>query len=136
MDLEIRQREKDGVVILDLKGRLVVGEAQGLLREKITGLFADGRKNVVLNLEAVDYIDSTGLGTMVICYTSAKKAGGMLKLLNLSRRNVELLVLTKLTTVFEVFNDEQAAVNSFYPNREIKRFDILSFLQQQEKSGE
>ncbi|MCZ2150035.1 MAG: STAS domain-containing protein [Bryobacterales bacterium] len=136
MDLEIRQREKDGVVLLDLKGRLVVGEAQGQLREKISELFAAGHKNVVLNLAGVDYIDSTGLGTMVICYTSAKKAGGMVKLLNLSRRNVELLVLTKLATVFEVFNDEQAAVNSFYPNREIKRFDILTFLQQQEKSGE
>ena len=87
---------------------------------------------MILNMAGVDYIDSTGLGGMVISYTSLKKAGGALKLLNLNRRNIELLVLTKLTTVFELFDDEQDAVNSFFPNREIKRFDILSFVRQQE----
>jgi len=68
----------------------------------------------------------------VIGYTTLKKAGGALKVTNLSRRNIELLVLTKLSTVFEVFNDEQDAVNSFFPNREIRKFDILSFVQQNE----
>ena len=70
--------------------------------------------------------------TMVICFTSVHKVGGALKLLNLSRRNIELLVLTKLTTVFELFGDEQDAVNSFFPDREIRKFDILSFVQQQD----
>ena len=67
----------------------------------------------------MDYIDSTGLGGLVISYTTLKKAGGALKVLNLSKRNIELLILTKLSTVFEVFDDEQDAVNSFFPNREI-----------------
>ena len=82
----------------------------------------------------MDYIDSTGLGGLVISYTTLKKAGGALKILNLSKRNVELLILTKLTTVFELFMDEQDAVNSFFPNRQIRKFDILSFVQQEKPS--
>lgn len=137
MDLSFDQREKEGIVILGLSGRLVAGEPMSALREKVTALLAEGKPRIIFDLKDVDYIDSSGLGSMVICYTSAKKQGGALKLLNLNRRNVELLVLTKLTTVFELFNDEQQAVNSFFPSREIKRFDILTFLQQQkEQSGE
>jgi anti-sigma B factor antagonist len=134
MSLDIQQREREGIVLLDLKGRLVVGEPIGSLRERIRELSETGRNNVILNLEGVDYIDSTGLGGLVISYTTLKKAGGALKVLNLSRRNIELLVLTKLSTVFEVFNDEQDAVNSFFPNREIRKFDILSFVQQQNET--
>ena len=134
INLEIHKREKEGVTILDLKGRLVVGEPSGRLREKIVEEAANGGRKVVLNLEGVEYIDSTGLGSMVICYTSLQKAGGTLKLLKLNRRNIELLVLTKLSTVFEVFGDEQDAINSFFPEREIKHFDILSFVQQQKES--
>jgi anti-sigma B factor antagonist len=133
MSLAIAQRTIEGITILDLKGRLIVGEAVTVLREKVRELAASGSTNVILNLEGVDYIDSTGLGTLVICFTSLQKAGGALKILHLSKRNIELLVLTKLSTVFEVFNDEQDAVNSFFPNREIKRFDILSFVQEQQQ---
>jgi anti-sigma B factor antagonist len=136
MPLEIRQRENEGIMILDLKGRLTAGESVPKLRETIRSLLDSGRKNILLNMKGVDYIDSTGLGSMVICYTSAKKEGGAVKLLDLSRRNIELLVLTKLTTVFEIFNEERDAINSFFPAREIKRFDILSFLQEQEESGD
>lgn len=132
MSLEIRETEREGVVILALKGRLTVGEASSL-REKITEVQAKGRHQIILDLNGVDYIDSTGLGSMVICFTSVKKAGGMLKLLNLNKRNIELLLLTKLHTIFEVFSDETDAVNSFFPGREIKRFDILSFVQAQQK---
>jgi anti-sigma B factor antagonist len=131
MPLEIEQREREGIVILDLNGRLVVGEPTAALREKIRELSSAGSANILLNLAEVDYIDSTGLGGLVISFTSLKKAGGALKLLNVSRRNIELLILTKLTTVFEIFDDEQDAVNSFFPNREIKRFDILKFVQEQ-----
>jgi anti-sigma B factor antagonist len=136
MPLDIRQRENEGIMILDLKGRLTAGESVPKLRETIRSLLDSGRKNILLNMKGVDYIDSTGLGSMVICYTSAKKEGGAVKLLDLSRRNIELLVLTKLTTVFEIFNEERDAINSFFPAREIKRFDILSFLQEQEESGD
>jgi anti-sigma B factor antagonist len=132
--LDIQKREKEGITILDLKGRLVVGEPSVRLREKLTAEMAAGIRRVILNLEHVEYIDSTGLGSMVICFTGVQKAGGTLKLMKLNRRNVELLVLTKLSTVFEVFAEEQDAVNSFFPEREIKRFDILSFVQQQKEN--
>jgi anti-sigma B factor antagonist len=134
MNLDITKREKEGVTILDLKGRLVVGEPSVRLREKLAEQTTQGVRKVILNLNGVEYIDSTGLGSMVICYTSLQKAGGTMKLLNLTRRNIELLVLTKLSTVFEVFVSEQDAVNSFFPEREIKHFDILSFVQQQKEN--
>jgi anti-sigma B factor antagonist len=134
MALIIREREIEGVRVLDLKGRLTAGDEVALLREKLKAETAAGQKMVVLNLQDVDYIDSTGLGSLVICYTSLQKAGGTLKLGNLNRRNIELLVLTKLTTVFEIFNDEQDAVNSFFPGRHIRKFDILTFLQSQRES--
>jgi anti-sigma B factor antagonist len=95
---------------------------------------ADGHNKVILNLKHVDYIDSTGLGSMVICFTRLQKAGGAMKLVNLNRRNIELLLLTKLSTVMQIFGDEQEAVNSFFPEREIKHFDILNFIQQQKES--
>jgi anti-sigma B factor antagonist len=132
MSLEIRETEREGVTILALKGRLTVGEASSV-REKVIELLPLGHKNVIFDLGNVDYIDSTGLGSMVICYTTIKKAGGTLKLLSLNKRNIELLLLTKLHTIFEVFSDEQDAVNSFFPDREIKRFDILSFVQQNQE---
>ena len=131
MALDITESVREEVAILTLKGRLTLGESN-LIRERVTQLAAAGRFKVVVDLAGVDYIDSTGLGILVICFTSLKKQGGALKLVNPNKRNVELLLLTKLHTVFEVFNEVQDAVNSFFPDRQIKRFDILSFVQQQE----
>lgn len=131
MHLEIHQRDREGIVLLDLKGRLIAGEEVGLFRtafEKIA-LIADPK--IILNLRGVDHIDSLGLGTMVMCYTRLQKVGGVTKLSQLNRRHLELLLLTKIDTIFEVFDDETEAVNSFFPEREIRRFDILSFVQQQ-----
>jgi len=136
MSLEIEQTEREGITILNLDGRLIVGEPVTMLRAKITRLSAAGANNVVLNLAKVDYIDSTGLGGMVIGFTMLKKAGGALKLAAMNRRNLELLVLTKLSGIFETYEDEQTAVNSFFPGREIKKFDILSFVQGQEDGSE
>jgi anti-sigma B factor antagonist len=135
MSLEIRETDREGIAILAMKGRLTVGEAS-LIRERVNDLLTKGKNNVIFDLGGVDYIDSTGLGSMVICFTTLKKAGGALKLLSLNKRNIELLLLTKLHTIFEVFSDEQDAVNSFFPDRDIKRFDILTFVQQnQEEEG-
>ncbi len=131
MSLEIQQREREGIIILDLDGRITVGEEASRLRELLRELAAAGKTRVILNLEKVDYIDSTGLGALVVGYTSLRKAGGVLKLANLSRRNIELLIFTKLETVFEIFDSELDAVNSFFPGRTVRRFDILSFVQQQ-----
>jgi anti-sigma B factor antagonist len=134
MSLEIRETEREGIAILHLKGRLTVGEASSI-RDNVNAALAAGHKNVIFDLGGVDYIDSTGLGSMVICYTTIKKNGGALKLVNPNKRNIELLLLTKLHTIFEVYSEEQDAVNSFFPDREIKRFDILTFVQQSEKDA-
>ena len=133
MALDIQQREHEGIAVLDLKGRITVGPEATALREKVAELTGAGVKSLVLNLKQVDYIDSTGLGALVMVATSLRKSGGTVKLLNLNRRNIELLVMTKLATVFEIFNDEQDAVNSFYPDRKIQTFDILNFVQQMKK---
>ena len=133
MALEIHQKEHEGVTILDMKGRVTVGPEATALREAVAAVIAAGLRNLVLNLEQVDFIDSTGLGALVMCSTSMRKAGGTVKLLNLTRRNIELLVMTKLATVFETFTDEQDAVNSFFPDRKLKQFDILSFVQELKK---
>jgi anti-sigma B factor antagonist len=131
--MEFTEREKEGIRIIDLEGKLTVGGGSEPVRSRLKELAEKGVKNVILNLAGVDYIDSTGLGMLVVCFTTFRKAGGALKLLNLSRRNIELLLLTKLETVFEIFDDEQDAVNSFFPNRQVKKFDILAFIQQQER---
>lgn len=136
MALEIHKREREGITIFDLKGRITVGPEATALRENVSEATAAGAKNFVINLAGVDYIDSTGLGALVICATSLRKNDGNVKLLNLNRRNIELLVMTKLATVFEIFTDEQDAVNSYYPDRKIKTFDILSFVQEMKKGEE
>jgi len=132
--MDITRREREGVTILDLKGRLAVGAPCTQLRESVNEQIAQGHKQIILNLQQIDYIDSTGLGSMVICFTSLQKMGGGLKLVNLNRRNLELMLLTKLSTIFQIFAEEQESVNSFFPEREIKHFDILSFVQQNKDS--
>jgi anti-sigma B factor antagonist len=129
MPLEIHEREREGIVILELSGRITVGPEASSLRERCGELAAAGKVNLVLELSRVDFIDSTGLGALVMCATSLRKAGGNVKLVNLNRRNIELLVMTKLATVFEIFTDEQDAISSYYPDRKIKTFDILDFVQ-------
>ena len=135
MALEIHQREREGVTIIDLKGRVTVGSEAGALREQISQDVAAGIRMLVLNLADVDYIDSTGLGALVMTATTLRRSGGNVKLLHLNRRNIILLVMTKLATVFEIFTDEQDAVNSFFPDRKLKQFDILSFVQQMKKEA-
>ncbi len=134
MSLDIQQSEKEGITILSLSGRITVGPEATVMREKIQELTASSKLNVILNLAGVDYIDSTGLGALVMAATTLKRADGVAKLLNLNKRTIELLVMTKLATIFEIFDDEQHAVNSFFPDREIKRFDILSFVQSSKKA--
>ncbi len=138
MPLEVHRREVESVVILDLQGRLVVGGEATDLRRRFTQLVDQQAMKVILNLKQVDFIDSTGLGTLVIGHSLIEKSGGAMKLLHVTRRNIQLLILTKLSTVFEIFDDEQAAINSFFPDREVKRFDILEFVKSQEpeKSGQ
>lgn len=128
MSLQVAMHEREGVRVMALDGRLVAGAESAALRETIQKMAQDGERKLVLDLAKVESIDSTGLGALVMSYTTVSKAGGKLVLLNLNRRNVELLVLTKLDSVFETYSDEQDAVNSFFPGREVKKFDILSFV--------
>lgn len=136
MHLEVHQREVEGVVILDLSGRLVLSPEATDLRRRIARLVEEKKKNAILNLKAVEFIDSSGLGYLVVAHSTFEDAGGAMKLLHLSKRSAELLILTKLTTVFQIFDDEQDAINSFFPDREVKRFDILEFVKSQEGAKE
>ncbi len=112
MELKVSTRQLDGVTILDCSGRLVFGEEAALLRETVKGVLSASRK-IVLNLKSVSYIDSGGLGTLVGLYTSAQHAGAEIKLSNLTERVGQLLQVTKLLTVFDVYSTEDAAVKAF-----------------------
>jgi anti-sigma B factor antagonist len=111
--MQIEERIVDDVTILDLKGKMTLGEGDELLKDKINSLVSQGHKKIVLNLEAVPYIDSAGLGEIVRTYTSISRQGGKLKLLNVSKRIQDLLVITKLITIFDSYENENEAVASF-----------------------
>jgi anti-sigma B factor antagonist len=111
--MQIEQRALGDVVVLDLKGRVTLGEGDELLKDKVNSLINQGLKKVVLNLAEVPYIDSAGLGEIVRTYTTVSRQGGSLKLLNLTKRITDLLSITKLLTVFETFESENDAVRSF-----------------------
>jgi anti-sigma B factor antagonist len=115
MPLEIHTKEREGVTIFDMKGRITVGPEATALREAVAAAVSGGIRQLVLNLAQVDFIDSTGLGAVVMCSTTMRKAGGSVKLLNLNRRNIELLVMTKLATVFETFTDETGRRQQLLP---------------------
>jgi anti-sigma B factor antagonist len=107
------ERTVDGVSVLDLEGRIVLGEESSALRERVKNLLGQDHKKIVLNMGNVSYIDSAGLGALVASYTSAKNQGAILKLVNLGAKFREVLQVTKLLTVFEVYDTEQAAISSF-----------------------
>ena len=111
--MQIEQRAVGEVTVLDLKGRVTLGEGDELLRDKVNSLLNQGLKRIVLNLADVPYIDSAGLGEVVRTYTTVSRQGGSLKLLNLTKRITDLLSITKLLTVFETFDSENEAVRSF-----------------------
>jgi anti-sigma B factor antagonist len=111
--MQIDERKVGDVTILDLKGKLTLGDGDELMRTKINGLIQAGAKKIVLNLGEVPYIDSAGLGEVVRSYTTVKKNEGVLKLLNLTKRIQDLLAITKLLTVFDTYDSENDAVKSF-----------------------
>jgi anti-sigma B factor antagonist len=111
--LKMTNREVDGVSVVALDGRIVLGEESNALREKVKSLIADGRTKVVLNMANITFIDSAGLGTLVAAHHSAKSQGAALKLAHLGSKFQEVLQITKLLTVFDVYNSEAEAVASF-----------------------
>jgi anti-sigma B factor antagonist len=133
LHLQIEQRENEGIVILDLKGRLVLGPEDVALRQQVQELCEAGHTNVGLNLKEVSEIDSTALGTLVFCATRLREAGGRLVLFNLSPSHSDLSNVMKLNTTFEIYPDQVAAVNSFFPDRAVRHYDILEFVEEREQ---
>ena len=113
MALRMAERDVNGITVLDIDGRIVLGEESNSFREKVKGLLASGKKKIVLNLANVSYIDSAGLGTLVATFHSARSQGAMLKLANLGAKFKEVLQVTKLMTVFDTYDSEAAAIQSF-----------------------
>ena len=111
--MQIEERVVNNVTILDLKGKITLGEGDEALKDKINSLIQQDRKKILLNLGEVPYIDSAGLGEIVRTYTTISRQGGSLKLLNLTKRITDLLSITKLLTVFETYESEADAVRSF-----------------------
>lgn len=113
MALRMTERDVNGITVLDIEGRIVLGEESNSFREKVKGLLAASKKKIVLNMQNVSYIDSAGLGTLVATFHSAKSQGATLKLANLGAKFREVLQVTKLMTVFDTYDSEAAAVQSF-----------------------
>jgi anti-sigma B factor antagonist len=113
MNMTTSNRQVGGVTIVDISGRIVLGEESAAMRDMICDLLSKGHKQILLNLGAVDYIDSMGLGSLVGAFATVRKQGGELKLLNLPDKVADLMQMTKLYTVFEIANDEAAGVKSF-----------------------
>ena len=111
--MQIEERIVNEVTILDLKGKMTLGEGDELLKDKINSLMNQGRGKILLNLEGVPYIDSAGLGEIVRTYTTVSRQGGTMKLVNLTKRITDLLAITKLLTVFETFDNEPEALKSY-----------------------
>jgi anti-sigma B factor antagonist len=111
--MQIEERIVNDVTILDLKGKITLGEGDEALKDKINSLVHQNRKKILLNLEDVPYIDSAGLGEIVRTYTTVSRQGGQLKLVNLTKRITDLLSITKLLTVFETFESEPEALKSY-----------------------
>jgi anti-sigma B factor antagonist len=113
--MQISERHVGDVAIIDLSGRLVLGDSDDLLRDKVNSLVQQEHKNILVNLAQVSYMDSSGIGELVGCYTTVTRRGGALKLVGLTKRISDLLAITKLLTVFDSFDTEKDAVASFRP---------------------
>jgi len=129
MSLEITHREREGIEILDVNGHLTLGQEDLDFRAELDRLVTAGKIRVALNLSDLHKLDTTGLGTLLFALAKLRKAGGNLAIFNIKPSHIELLTEAKLETVFEVFHGEQDAISSFFPDREVRRYDILEFVE-------
>jgi anti-sigma B factor antagonist len=113
VSIKVTTRQVDGVTILDISGRITLGEGSVQLRDGVRDLLSKGQKNILLNLGDVNYIDSSGIGELVSAYTTVRNQGGELKLLNLTKKVHDLLQITKLYTVFDIKDDEASAIAAY-----------------------
>jgi anti-sigma B factor antagonist len=132
MALHIKESENSGINIVALSGRLVLGEELAAFQDRMDALTEAGVTRLLLDLAEVSYVDSSGLGALVALHSRVKRDGGVVKLVHVGKKQLELLILTKLIAIFPTFDKEQDAIDSFFPDRERKRFDILEFVQRQE----
>lgn len=113
-DLDVKERQAGDITILDMSGEVRIGQGSVALRDVIRKLSGEGKKKLLLNLGGVNYVDSSGIGELIANYTTVSRQGGQLKLLNLTDKIQNLLVITKLLTVFDVYEDEETALKSFH----------------------
>ncbi len=113
MSMKFKARQVDGVTVLDLSGKITLGEGSVTLRDAIRDVLSKGQNKILLNMADISYIDSSGLGELVSAFTTVKNAGGELKLLSLTKKVKDVLQITKLYTVFDIKDDEAAAISSF-----------------------
>lgn len=111
--MDIKERVVEGVSVLDISGKIVLGEGDIQIKDRIKDLLSDGQRRILLNLGDVSYIDSAGLGALISGYTTVKREGGQLKLVNLTKRIKDLLAITKLITVFDTYESEKEATDSY-----------------------
>jgi anti-sigma B factor antagonist len=111
--MDIKERVVESVSVLDLSGKIVLGEGDLQIKDRIKDLLSDGQRKILLNLGDVSYIDSAGLGALISTYATVKREGGQLKLVNLTKRVQDLLAITKLITVFDTFDSEKEAIDSY-----------------------
>ena len=131
MSLEIIQREQEGIQIVDLKGHLTFGPGDSHFRSELDRLVLSNQIRVVLNLDGLGEIDTAGLGTLLFALAKLQKAGGGLALVNLKPLHIQVVLEAKLEAIFEIFKTDQDAINSFFPGREARRYDILEFVRSQ-----
>ncbi len=112
-ELNIRERQAGDVTVIDMEGKITIGEGSVAVRGAIRRLLEEGKKKILLNLAGVSYVDSSGIGELVSSFTTINREGGQLKLLNLTQKIRDLLAITKLLTVFDVYEDEATALNSY-----------------------
>ncbi|MEJ5370034.1 MAG: STAS domain-containing protein [Bryobacteraceae bacterium] len=128
MSFQIGERERGGAVILELSGRFVLGEPVERFRARLEELIRDGRIHIVLDMTRVSYIDSSALGCLVMAHTKVSRAGGAMSMFGLNEKGLELLVITKLATIFRIADNELDAINLCFPDRPARSFDILEFV--------
>ena len=129
MSLEIASRAVEGIQILDLRGHLTIGQEDLEFRAELDKLLVAGTLRVALNFTGLRELDTTGLGTLLFALAKLRKAGGKLAIFGLKTTHMELLTEARLETVFEVFHDEHDAIDSFFPDRDLHRFNILEFVE-------
>jgi anti-sigma B factor antagonist len=134
--LEIHQRETEGIVILDLDGKLVLGAGDSVLSDRVHALFNGDNRRLILNLAAISEIDTTGMGVLLTEAEEYLKAGGKIVLYNIAHAHGQIYEMARLESAIEIYRDELDAVNSFFPDRKTARYDILTYIESQQHAAE